>query len=35
MSGKTRFLVVLLVVAAIGYFLVSGGSEPVEVNIEE
>jgi hypothetical protein len=34
MSGKAK-LVVLLVLVALVYFLVSGGSDPVEVDIEE
>jgi hypothetical protein len=34
MSGKAK-LVLLLVVVALAYYVVSGGSEPVEVDIEE
>ena len=34
MSGKAK-LVVLLVLVALVYFVVSGGSDPVEVDIEE
>lgn len=35
MSGKTKLLVALLTIAAVGYVVLSGGSDPVEVNIEE
>jgi hypothetical protein len=34
MSGKAK-LVLLLVVVALAYYVVSGGSEAVEVDIEE
>jgi hypothetical protein len=34
MSGKAK-LVLLLVLVALVYYVVSGGSEPVEVDIEE
>ena len=34
MSGKAKLLVVLALVAVV-YVLVSGGSEPIEVEVEE
>ena len=34
MSGKTKFILVLALIA-IGYVLLSGGEEPVEVDVEE
>lgn len=34
MSGKTKFILVLALIA-IGYVLVSGDTEPVEVDIDE
>jgi|GEM_PF-328561 hypothetical protein len=34
MSGKTKFILVLALIA-IGYVLLSGDKEPVEVDVEE
>jgi len=34
MSGKTKFILVLALIA-IGYVLMSGDKEPVEVDLEE
>ena len=34
MSGKAKFILVLALIALV-YFVVSGGEEPVEVDIDE
>ena len=34
MSGKTKFILVLALIA-IGYVLMSGDKEPIEVDVEE
>lgn len=34
MSGKSKFILVLALIALV-YFVVSGGDEPVEVEVQE